>query len=144
MGKTIEDGNAEDSFPLILETSAVVSENRCETRKMGCGGEEGKTGCWSGRKRIQSEFQPKRKQNQVGADSAKSRSVEPDPNGSRSSKKLIGDRSGQKLSRPNQRLKRSSPRHTISKNSRLLNTRKRPSRRTTTDNKGQGDWKSVT
>ena len=44
MCETADDGNTEYSCPLILETSAVVFENQCETGEMGGGGKKGKVG----------------------------------------------------------------------------------------------------
>ena len=48
MGKTTKDDNAQDSFPLILETSTVVSENLRETGETGGGSKECKAGSGSG------------------------------------------------------------------------------------------------
>ena len=43
MGETTEDGNMEDSCPLILVISVVVSKNQHETGETGGGSQEGKT-----------------------------------------------------------------------------------------------------
>jgi hypothetical protein len=70
MGETMEDDNTEDSYPLILETSAVVSENQRETGETGGGGKKGKvgsrfewkviqTGFRTGRMRIRPKVDPK-------------------------------------------------------------------------------------
>ena len=181
MGKTTEDGNTEDSCPLILETSAVVFENQRETGETGGGGKKGKVGSRFGWKVIRTGFRserkpnrakedsterrPERKPNRAKEDSAERRperkpnraetesaerrlerkpnrvepesaergSVEPNFDKSRSNRELIG----QKRSRPSQRSKWWSQRHPSSKRLRLMNTVKRPSRDTTTDDKGQ-------
>ena len=78
MGETREDGNTEDSCPLILETSVVVSENQCEIRETGGGSKECKTRSRSRRNKIR----PERKSNRAEADSAKRRLVKPNPDGS--------------------------------------------------------------
>ena len=68
-----------------------------------------------------------------------------DPDGSRYIRKPIGgDRSGQKLNRPSRRSKWWSSRPPFSKKSRLMNTRKRPTRCTSTDDKGQKDLRDAT
>ena len=78
MCETTEDGNTEDSCPLILETSVVVSENQCEIRETGGGSKECKTRSRSRRNKIR----PERKSNRAEADSAKRRLVKPNPDGS--------------------------------------------------------------
>ena len=61
MGETTEDDNTEDSYPLILETSAVVSENQRETGETGGGNKEGKVGSRFGWKMIRLKFRCKQK-----------------------------------------------------------------------------------
>ena len=61
MGKTTEDGNTEDSCPLILETSAVVNEKQRGTEKMEGGGKKGKVRSRFGLKMIRTEFRSERK-----------------------------------------------------------------------------------
>ena len=113
MGETTKDGNTEDSYPLILETSAVVFENQRETREMGGGGKKCKVGSRFGWKMIRTEFRSERKPTRKGVDSVKTDRPSPTrPNantdGSRPSRKPIGrDRSGKKLIRLNRRLDQS-------------------------------------
>ena len=73
MGKTTEDGNTEDSCPLILETSAVVFENQRETGETGGGDKKGKVGSRFGWKVIRTGFRSERKPNRVKEDSTESR-----------------------------------------------------------------------
>ena len=152
MAKAVDQRSMESSTP-ILEISAVVPMSKRETREMEGGSEnakdkamakddvkEGKAGSRSG----QNTIWPERKSNQTRMDSVESRSVEPDPDGSQSNRKSIGrDRSGRKLSRSSPRSKWLRLRHPISKQSRLVNTRNSPSKRTTTDDKGKANLKDV-
>ena len=73
MGETTEDGNTEDSYPLILETSVVVVENQRETGETGGGGKKGKVRSRFGWKVIQTGFRSERKPNRVKENSAKIR-----------------------------------------------------------------------
>ena len=73
MGETMEDDNTEDSYPLILETSAVVSENQRETGETGGGSKKGKVGSRFGWKVIRTGFRSERKPNRVKEDSTESR-----------------------------------------------------------------------
>ena len=70
MCETTEDGNTEDSCPLILETSVVVFENQCETEVTGGGDKKGKVGSRFGWKMIRTEFRSERKSNRTKEDSA--------------------------------------------------------------------------
>ena len=56
MGETTEDGNTEDSCPLILETSVVVFENQRGTGETGGGGKKVKVGSRFVWKMIGTEF----------------------------------------------------------------------------------------
>ena len=56
LGETTEDGNTEDSCPLILETSAIVFENQRETGETGGGEKKGKVGSRFGWKVIRTGF----------------------------------------------------------------------------------------
>ena len=71
MGETMEDGNTEDSCPLILETLAVVSEYQRETGETGGGGKKGKVRSRFGWKIIQMKFRSKQKPTRKGTDSVK-------------------------------------------------------------------------
>ena len=71
IGEKIENGNNEDSCPLILDTSAVFSENQSEIKDMGGGGKEGKLGSWFRHKMIWLEFRSEQKLNQAKADRLK-------------------------------------------------------------------------
>ena len=73
MCETTEDGNTEDSCPLILETSGPEFENQHETRVTGGGGKKGKVGSRFAWKMIRTEFRSERKPNRVKEDSAESR-----------------------------------------------------------------------
>ena len=55
MRETTEDGNTEDSYPLILKTSVVVNEKQRGTEKMEGGGKKGKTGSQFERNTIRHE-----------------------------------------------------------------------------------------
>ena len=69
MGETTEDGNTEDSCPLILETLAVVFEIQRETGETGGGGKKGKVGSRFAWKMIRTEFRSERKPTRKGVDS---------------------------------------------------------------------------
>ena len=56
MGETTKDGNTEDSYQLILKTSAVVFENQRETVVTGGGCKRGKVGSQLRWKMIWTEF----------------------------------------------------------------------------------------
>ena len=73
MCETTEDGNTEDSCPLILETSGPEFENQHETRVTGGGGKKGKVGSRLGWMMIQKEFRSERKLNRAKDDSAERR-----------------------------------------------------------------------
>ena len=110
MDESMADGHVKTFPTLILEISAVASENQWETEEMGGGGKKGKTGTRSKWNMIRHEQKSnqteadsakrwvERKSNTAEVDSAERRSVEPNPGKSRSNRESIGrDRSGQKL-----------------------------------------------
>ena len=73
MGETTEDGNTEDSCPLILKTSAVVNEKQRGTEKMEGGGKKGKVRSRFGWKMIGMQYRSERKPNRAKEVSAERR-----------------------------------------------------------------------
>ena len=102
MGETTEDDNTDDSYPLIIETSAVVFENQRETRETGGASKECKAERGFGRKMIRPEFRSKRKLKQAEVDLDKIQFVEFHADGNHSNQKPTRrDRSGKKCRRSN-------------------------------------------